>query len=155
EFPDWDFQVAGLVWELRPPKMMPVMERHLRQGTARIYLHTQIVEILGGMDDPAAGKHLLAALESPAPEVRNLAIEKYKTNLPGKWKELRASKELGAAIDTLLRGDSTMIAGLNLTAAAGRVEEARRVSAIVQSVPTENVRLAAIRTLGSLPCKDA
>jgi putative membrane-bound dehydrogenase-like protein len=156
EFPEWNEKVAGLVWELRPPKMMPVMEKHLKDGKLPVAHQKQIVDILGGMDDPAAGKHLLVALKpDAAAEVRDLAVEKYKTNLPGKWKDLRASKDLGQAIDVLVRGDSTMIAGLSLIAAAGKVDEARRVSAIVQSVPAEDVRAAAIRTLGSLPSKDA
>jgi putative heme-binding domain-containing protein len=156
EFPEWNEKVAGLVWELRPPNMMPVMEKHLKEGKLPVAQQKQIVDILGGMDDPAAGKHLLAALKADAPaEVRDLAVEKLRATLPGKWKDLRASKELGGAIDLLLRGDSTTIAGLSLIGARGRVEDVEKVWAIAYSVPAEDVRKAAIQTLGSLPSSEA
>jgi putative membrane-bound dehydrogenase-like protein len=156
EFPEWNERVAGLVWELRPPSMMPVMEKHLKEGKLPVAQQKQIVDILGGMDDPAAGKHLLAALKADAPaEVRDLAVEKLRAALPGKWKDLRSSKELGGAIDLLLRGDSTTIAGLSLIAARGRVEDVEKVWAIAYSVPAEDVRTAAIQTLGNLPSSEA
>ncbi len=153
QFPEWNDQVAGLVWELRPPGMMPMLEKRLVDAKMPPNQRAQIVDILTASDDKNAGASLLKVLRSDMPtEVRNKILDNLKQFLPGKWRNLRDSKELKDTIDDLLAKTQSRATGLALIGAAERMTEVSRV-ATVANEPTEQeaTRKAAVQTLGQLP----
>ncbi len=152
-FPEWNDTVAGLVWELRPPGMMPILEKRLLDAKVPAAQRAQIVDILAASDDKEAGASLLKVLRSEVPaEVRDKIIENLKQFLPGKWRSLRDSKALAATIDDLLAKDDSRATGLLLIGAAERGADAARVaSAARDAKEREATRQAAVRTLGQLP----
>ncbi len=152
-FPEWNDTVAGLVWELRPPGMMPVLEKRLVDAKIPAAQRAQIVDILAASDDKEAGASLLKVLRSDIPaEVREKIIENLKLFLPGKWRSLRDSKALAETIDDLLAKDDSRATGLLLIGAAERWAAAERVATIVKDArEKEATRRSAARTLGQLP----
>jgi putative membrane-bound dehydrogenase-like protein len=153
QFPQWNDQVAGLVWELRPPSMMPVLEKRLFDAKVPAGQRAQIVDILAASEDTKAGALLLKVLHSgPPTEVRDKVLDNLKQFLPGKWRKLRDSKELTESIDTLLSKAESRPIGLALIGAAERTGEAVRVSAVAREAKeVEATRRAAVQTLGQLP----
>jgi putative membrane-bound dehydrogenase-like protein len=154
-FKDWDDRVAGLVWELRPPGMLPLIEKRLTDAKVPAEQRAQIVEILASSPDPAAGMALIRLLGSEATaEVRDRAIEQLKLFLPGKWQKLRKSAELDRALDTLLANAGSRSTGLALLAAAGRTD---RLGDVLKRARSQDepapVRKAAIAALGALPAE--
>ena len=152
-FPEWNDTVAGLVWELRPPGMMPVLEKRLVDAKVPAAQRAQIVDILAASDEKEAGASLLKVLRSEVPaEVREKIIENLKLFLPGKWRSLRDSKALAATIDDLLAKDDSRATGLLLIGAAERGAAAERVATIAKNArEKEATRRSAARTLGQLP----
>ncbi len=153
EFPEWNDKVANLVWELRPPGIVPLLEKRLADPKLAADQRARIVDVLATSDDKDAGATLLKLLGGDAPpEVRARAIENLKLFLPGKWRDLRGSKELRDAINSLLKGDKGRADGLALVAAAELTEEAARVHAFVtDSKEPLALRRQAVQTLGRLP----
>jgi putative membrane-bound dehydrogenase-like protein len=151
-FPEWNEQVAGLVWELRPPGMMPVLEKRLVDAKTPAAQRAQIVDILAASEDKEAGVSLLKVLRSDVPvEVRGKVLDNLKQFLPGKWRNLRDSKDLKETIDTLLAKAESRAAGLALIGAAERSTEVSRVAELARNIKeAEPVRKAAVQTLGQL-----
>jgi putative membrane-bound dehydrogenase-like protein len=153
QFTEWNNQVAGLVWELRPLSMMPVLEKRLVDAKVPAAQRAQIVDILAASEDAKAGALLLNVLrlETPA-EVRNKILDNLKQFLPGKWRKLRDSKELKETIDGLLSKAGSRPIGLALIGATERTNDVPRVSALAREAKeTEATRKAAVQTLGQLP----
>jgi putative membrane-bound dehydrogenase-like protein len=153
QFPEWNDQVAGLVWELRPSSMMPVLEKRLVDAKVPPAQRAQIVDILAASDDKDAGASLLKVLCAEVPtEVRGKIINNLKQFLPGKWRKLRDSKELKETIDDLLAKAESRPIGLALIGAAERTSDVPRVSALAREAKeAEATRRAAVQTLGQLP----
>lgn len=153
QFPEWNDQVAGLVWELRPPSMLPVLEKRLVDAKVSNKQRVQIVDILAASEDKEAGESLLKVLRSNVPaEVRDKVLVNLKQFLPGKWRSLRDSKELKGTIDGLLASADSRATGLVLIGAAERKAEVSRVTDIARDgKEKEPVRKAAVQTLGQLP----
>jgi putative membrane-bound dehydrogenase-like protein len=153
EFPEWNEKVAGLVWELRPPSMMPVLEKRLADAKVPAAQRAQIVDILAASDDKEAGVLLMKVLRSEAPvEVRNKILDNLKQFLPGKWRNLRDSKELKETIDALLSKPESRAAALALVGAAERKADIPRAADLARNAKeAEAVRKAAVQTLGQLP----
>lgn len=162
-FPEWNDTVAGLVWELRPPGMMPVLEKRLVDAKVAAVQRAQIVDILAASDDKEAGASLLRALKpeayasgSPPNEVRDKILDNLKLFLPGKWRSLRDSKELKETIDGLLSKAESRATGLALIGAAERTMDVACVSALARDAKeAEPARKAAVQALGLLPVADA
>jgi putative heme-binding domain-containing protein len=152
-FPEWNDQVAGLVWELRPPGMLPILEKRLVDAKGSATQRAQIVDILAASEDKEAGASLLKVLRSDIPaEVREKMLDNLKQFLPGKWRNLRDSKELKQAIDGLLANADSRSTGLALIGAAERKADVSRVADIARDAKEkEPVRKAAVQTLGQLP----
>src|SRR5262249_54137652 len=130
EFPEWNDKVADLVWELRPPSMMPALGKKLADPKLSAPARARIIDILALSDDVSAGKALLDVLTSDVrPEARDKVIDNLKLYLPNKWSGLRDSKELTAAIDKLSGKLETVPMGLALIAAAERVDFVPQVDA--------------------------
>jgi putative membrane-bound dehydrogenase-like protein len=156
-FPEWNDTVAGLVWELRPPGMMPVLEKRLVDAKVPAAQRVQIVDILAASEDKEAGASLLKVLRSEAPaEVRDKVLENLKLFLPGKWRNLRDSKELKETIDSLLSKAESRATGLALIGAAERKADLPRVAELARDgKEAEPTRKAAVQTLGQLPAADS
>jgi hypothetical protein len=153
QFPEWNNQVAGLVWELRPPGMMPVLEKRLVDVKVPAAQRAQIVDILAGSDDAKSGLSLLNVLRTGVPdEVRDRILGNLKQFLPGKWRNLRDSKELKETIDALLSKPELRATGLALVGAAERKADLPRVTEFARDAhEKEPVRKAAVQALGRLP----
>jgi putative membrane-bound dehydrogenase-like protein len=153
QFPEWNDTVAGLVWELRPPSMLPVLEKRLVDAKVPAAQRAQIVDILAASGDKDAGTALLKVLQTDVPaEVRDKVLDNLKLFLPGKWQSLRRSEELNAAIKGLLANSDTRIVGLSLVGAAQRVLDVPRVAELANDAEQpEAVRKAAVVALGQLP----
>ena len=156
QFPEWNDRVAGLVWELRPPDMMPVLEKRLVDAKVPATQRAQIVDILAASDDANAGAMLLRLLPGELPdEVRAKIIDNLRMYLAGKWVRLRVSKEASEAITKLWTQGDTWEA-LELIAAAERTADVPRVAALAgDAKKAEKVRKAAVRTLGQLPSAES
>jgi putative membrane-bound dehydrogenase-like protein len=157
QFPEWDDKVAGLVWELRPPSMMPVLEKRLVDAKVPAAQRAQIVDILAASEGKEAGAALLKVLQTDVPaEVRGKVLDNLKLFLPGKWRSLRDGKELKDAIDNLLARADSRPTGLALIGAAERKADVARVAALARDAKeAEPVRKAAAQTLGQLPAADS
>ncbi len=131
QFPEWNEKVAGLVWELRPPAMLPVLEKRIADASIPAAQRAQIVDILAASEDKDAGLALLKVLQADAPsEVRDKIIDNLKLFLPNKWQSLRNGKELNGAIENLLAKADTRAIGLSLIGAAEQAAAVPRVTAL-------------------------
>jgi putative heme-binding domain-containing protein len=157
KFPDWNDKVANLIWELRPPHVLPRLEARLLDSHVPVAQRGQIVDILAGSPDVAAGKLLLKALQSPgSQDIRERLIANLKQFLPAKWRSLRSSPELEQTMERLLDQAEYRSAGLMLIAAASDVKSIPRVRAIATNdkQPLKD-RIEAARTLGQIPVLEA
>ncbi|HKI33308.1 MAG TPA: PVC-type heme-binding CxxCH protein [Gemmataceae bacterium] len=157
EFPEWNDKVADLVWELRPPSMMPTLGKKLTDPKLSASSRGRIIDILAASEDTSAGKAMLDVLQSDVPaEVRDKVIDNLKLFLPGKWNGLRPSKELSTSIDKLLARSETAPTGLALVAAAERVDFVPKIGELVSMKGAPDaVKAAAVKALGALPSADA
>jgi putative membrane-bound dehydrogenase-like protein len=152
EFPEWNEKVANLIWELRPPSVMPKLGTRLKDASLPVEQRLQIVDILGGTQDTSGGQAMIKALTPDAPpQVRDHILAKLKENLPGKWRELRKSKELSQAIDGFLAKHETRPLGLALVGVAAKEDAIGRVAEIARDgKEPEAVRTSAIASLGAM-----
>src|SRR5207244_3813507 len=112
-FPEWNDKVADLVWELRPAKSLDRLAKMLHDPKLTVAQKSRIVDILGVYDTSDAGFELLRIMRAEVPaEVKNLAVEKLRTFIPNKWKDLQITTELPLIINTLLTTKGQQIAGL-------------------------------------------
>lgn len=155
-FTDWDDKVAGLVWELRPPKVLPLLEKKLGDDKLSAEQRVKIVDILAASSDKNAGEALVKLLATDLPaEVRDRVLENLRLYLPTRWKGLGKSSELTKAIDGLLEKPQTRVTGISLVAAANRTDRAKDVAKYAASKDEPPaVRKAAIAALGQMPAKE-
>jgi putative membrane-bound dehydrogenase-like protein len=147
QFLEWNDKVADLVWELRPPSMMPRLGKLLVDEKLTAGQRARIVDILATSDDKAAGLAVLKVLQTDVPaEVKTRAIENLKLFLPGKWSGIAKSNELKSVIDQLLGEPKTAKVGLQLVAAARFLPALERIAGLATAGDPE-----AIGTLGQLP----
>src|SRR5205085_4389651 len=98
--PEWNDNVADLVWELRPPSVMPRLEKLLADAKLPASQRARIVDILAAAPDADSGARLLKVLESDPPmEVRERILANVKLFLPGKWRALNRGETLSPVID--------------------------------------------------------
>src|SRR5262249_12217647 len=151
QFTGWDETVAGLglVWGLRPPQIVPLLEARLADAKLPAGQRAQMVDILAGSADPKAGAVLLKALLADhTMEVRERIVENLKLYLPGKWSGLRKTRELGEVIDRTLAREQTRLVGLALVGAAERSDALSKVVAIAADAKeSPAVRIAAVQAL--------
>jgi putative membrane-bound dehydrogenase-like protein len=152
EFPEWNKKVADLIWELRPPSVMPKLGPRLKDASLPPDQRLQIVDILGGTQDSSGGQAMIQTLTPDAPpQVRDRILAKLKENLPGKWRELRRSKELAQAIDGFLDKPDTRPLGLALVGVAAKEDAIGRVADIARDgKEPEASRTSAIAALGAM-----
>ncbi len=157
EFPTWNDSTAGLIWELRPPGVLPQLEKSLADAKLPASQRARVVDIIAGGDDRDAGLTLLKVLQSsPPPEVAERIVANLQTFLPNKWRDLRSGPDLAAISNGLLGKPETRQSGLALIAAAERVEAVGAVTALARDEKeSAAVRTAAVQTLGQLPSAEA
>jgi putative membrane-bound dehydrogenase-like protein len=150
QFPEWNEKVAGLVWELRPPQVVPLLEKRLGDNKLPLEQRKHIVDIVASSPEPDAGKVLLKALGTGAPaEVRERILANLKFSLPAKWKALARSNELSATVAQLLKEPETRLDGLTLIGAAEKMDAIPQVTAIAKNTKEPlALRTAAVQTLG-------
>jgi putative membrane-bound dehydrogenase-like protein len=147
QFPEWNDKVADLVWELRPPSVLPRLGKLLVDEKLTPTQRARIVDIIATSDDNAAGLTVLKLLSTDAPsEVIVRAIDNLRLLLPTKWVELGKSGEMKAVIDELLGNSETRAIGLQLVVAAKYTPAIERIA----KMAFDGDR-SAIRTLGQLP----
>ncbi len=153
EFPEWNDKVADLVWELRPPDIIPTLEKRLGDTKLPAAQRARIVDIVATSEDKNSGHVLLKALETEAAgEVRDRIIDNLKLFLPGKWAGLRQSAELTDSIKKLLGQPETRATGLMLVGVAQKADLLNTVvEAAANAKEAGPTRKAALNTLGQLP----
>jgi putative membrane-bound dehydrogenase-like protein len=155
-FPEWNDKVADLVWELRPPSVLPRLTKLLADGKLPASQRARIVDILATGPEPENGRLLLKTLlAEPSPEMRERILANLKLFLPTKWSALNEGKEITETIDRLLAQPDSAPLGLALIASAERIEAIPRIRKLLETSPTPAVAREAVRTLGALPNKDA
>jgi putative membrane-bound dehydrogenase-like protein len=157
QFPGWNEQIGNLVWELRPPAMLRGLDKRLTDSSLHATQRAQIVDIIAASTEIDAGKKLLNSLCQNLPtEVRDRIVQSLVLSLPGKWRELRQSNELTAALHTLLPSANTRAMALKLVSAGKRTDLCQDVIRIAEhDHENEQQRLSAIRTLGTLATDEA
>ncbi len=157
QFPTMDEKTLDLIWELRPPSVMPKLAKALSDKSLTPAVRGRIVDILAASNDAGAGKTMLDVLQSDVPpEVRDKVLANVKLYLPNKWSGLRGSKELNDAIAGMLKKPESRVSGLGLVAVAEKTDAAKEVAAIaVDAKETAEARKAAVQTLGALPTAEA
>jgi putative heme-binding domain-containing protein len=151
-FPEWNEKVANLIWELRPPTVMPKLGKRLADTSLPLEQRLQIVDILAGTPDTSGGQALIKTLSLEMPsEVRDRILAKLMQFLPGKWRALRQSKETGEAIDALMAKPELRLPGLALLGAAGREDAIGRIVVIARDDKEPMAfRSAAMHALGAM-----
>jgi putative membrane-bound dehydrogenase-like protein len=148
QFPEWNDKVADLVWELRPPVMMPKLVTMLGERKLPEQRRARIVDILA-TQDAKFGLELIRVLrDESSPIVRECILKNVEHLIASKWRELRRSPELTALIEELLAKETSR--GLALIAEANRDDLTPRVVTLVQRGSVD-----AIKTLGALGNTDA
>jgi putative membrane-bound dehydrogenase-like protein len=156
-FPEWNDKVAGLVWELRPPNMVPMLTKRLADTKLSTEQRVRIIDILAGSDEKDARKALLKVLATDAPaEVRESAVAHLKRLLPEKWRSLKDAEDFNRSITAMLDKAESRVGALALIAAAGKTEMVDAVSKLARSGDeTDAVRRAAVQVLGQIPSRKA
>ncbi|MFO0878909.1 MAG: PVC-type heme-binding CxxCH protein [Gemmataceae bacterium] len=152
-FPDWNEKVAGLVWELRPPGVLPLLQKRLADGTIPDADRASLVDVLAGSEDRQAGEGVLTLLKDATPRVRERVLANLQLYLPTKWSHLRESKTLVEGIDGLLQSPETRTAGLELIPAVGRSDLADRILKYTAAGEKDEIRKAAMTALARMPSR--
>jgi putative heme-binding domain-containing protein len=157
DFPQWNDKVADLVWELQPPSVLPTLGQRMADKSLTPAQRGRIVDILAVADNQTGGAALLKVLETDVPqEVRDKVITDLKLFLPSKWQGLRGSKDLAESIHNLLAKPETRVTGMNLIAAAEKIDALGQVEKIAADAKESDVvRSAAVQTLGALPSNES
>lgn len=156
QFSEWNEKVAGLIWEVRPPQMLAVLNKVLDDNRTPLPQRLQIVDIIATSGNPNAGRILLKTLAAdPLSLVSDAIVFQMKQHLADKWNDLRKEPELGALAKGLLENPSSREKGLVL-AGAGQVTDALPQILKIAKDNNENisVRRLAIQSLSALPARD-
>jgi putative heme-binding domain-containing protein len=132
---------------------MPRLEKMVADAKLPAVQRVRIVDILAANDDLAAGKMLLKLLlGEQSPEVRDGIVSNLKQFVPGKWRDLRRSPEMGEAIERLLGKPDSAATGIALAALSQRAEFHLKVRELAVDgsvgLPTQ---LEAVHALGTMP----
>jgi putative membrane-bound dehydrogenase-like protein len=152
QFTMWDAKLVGLLWELRPPAMVPLLSHHLTDLKLPAQQRLQIVDVLAGMPDLGVALLLANALaQEKSVQVRDKIILTLKTNLPEKWAKVCQHAAVKKVVAQLLADPQTTVRGLELIGAAEMESLAEDAGKIVVD-PTAPLafRMAAARALGHL-----
>ena len=155
--PEWNDKVADLVWELRPPSVIPLLEKRLVEGKIPVAQRGRVIDILAAIDNKDAGKTLLKIFLTEQPqEVREKILDNLKLYLPGKWRDLRDSAELRNGINRLMSQRATRASAIALIGVAEKTDAIPRLADLIADAGEgAEIRAAAVRTLGLLHAASA
>jgi putative membrane-bound dehydrogenase-like protein len=148
-FPDWNEQVAGLAFELRPPGVVPLLAKQLADVKKTDAQRLSLIDALATQEDHAAGPAMLAVLKTGSTTVRGRVLEKLRELLPSRWAKLKTDPALAEALKPLLAEKETQRAALEVVGSTGLESLGATVRALAQD-GTSPVRTVAIATLGQL-----
>ena len=152
-FPQWNASMAGLLWELRPPQAQQMIAKHLGDPLP-LPQRLQMVDVLTGIADPAAGEVVLKALlTEKSPEVRDRLAMSIKQNLRGAWKKLDHAPLLAKAIELYSATSETLPMAFELMAAPahdGFVDGAVIAMAEDAQASSSRCSVAALRVYAAL-----
>ncbi len=153
EFPGWNQQIAGLVWELRPPQMIARVKQRLLEGEPDAKETGQLIDVIAGEANPDGGVLLLQKLvKEKRPELRNRILDDLSVGLAGKWRSLQNGPEVDTALQALLDQPESRALGFKLVAAARRNKDASRIGRLLEDAATPaDAHQEGIRTLAGLP----
>ena len=152
EFPGWTPQIAGLVWELRPPQMMEQVKSRLLNGGSNDEETAQLVSVMAGEADVSGGTVLLSALvKEKRQAITKLILDALNVGLSAKWRALQTGPEVEAALQILLDKPHTRVVAMKLMAAAHLAKDAPRIGKLIEDETTPaDARQEGIRTLATL-----
>ncbi len=152
EFPGWSPQIAGLVWELRPPQMIARVKDRLLSESGTAEERGQLIDIMAGEADSSGGTVLLEALvKEKQPDLRDRILKALNLGLAGKWRSLQTSSELAGTLKTLLDQPATRAIGFKLIGAARRTKDAGNIGKLIDEASTpSDAHIEGIRTLATL-----
>ncbi len=155
---EWNDKVAGLVWELRPPGMVPMLEKHLANAKLSAAQRGQIVDLLAGSADESAATVLLKGLDREKDaDLRSRILTHFKGNLTSRWEFLRKTDAVDDLIARALNSDAaareTALSLVEIIAKDRWLAEAKKLA--LDRTESAAVRVAAIRALGSFKVFDA
>ncbi len=147
-FVEWDERIGNLVWELRPPGMMPLLESRL--GDAKVAAAQRAAESWTSSPPPMTRTPARSCSRRSASRSsrrrRRKIIDKLQLFLPGKWQNLRRSPDLNAAIKGMMAQADTKATALALIGLAQKSDEVGAVAAVARGKDEpESVRLAAVK----------
>lgn len=156
ELSAWSDAVIGLLWETRPPNVVPLLERRLHDAKLATDQRALVADVLATSNDPAAGPTLLKALVgAKETEMRERLYARLRQNLAGKWQNLANSPEAVRAIESFLNDPRTRAEGLELAGLTRNDTLRARVKDIAaNSKETLAVRTSAVRALGGFKGAD-
>jgi putative membrane-bound dehydrogenase-like protein len=154
---EWNDKVADLVWELRPPSMMPKLGKMLEDSKLTAVQKGRIVDILAASDDPASGKSLLGLLKPETPaEVRNEIVKNLKLFLPTKWASLKNDAATSEAINRLLAKPETHPEAFTLVSLTGHPEGLKKIVEVGKDATAPlATRKLAVQSLGQAKTAEA
>jgi putative membrane-bound dehydrogenase-like protein len=148
-FPEWNPQVAGLVFELRPPAVVPLLAKQLADPKATDEQRLGLIDTLAAQEDPAAGTAAIAVLKDASPAVRQRVMAKLKELLPTRWSHAKNSPMLQSALEALLANKDTQRETLEWIGSTGIENIAPTVRELAQKRDAQTTK-AALATLGQL-----
>jgi putative membrane-bound dehydrogenase-like protein len=156
-FPEMNEKVAGLLWELRPPGVLPMLEKRLAEGKLPENQRGPVVDILVNTGDKSAAASLLRTLATePSAEVRDRIVTGVKANITGKWSFLGETSDLSRVVAKLLANPQTQITGLGLVDLVSKDDfETKVLSLASDAKQPRAVRLAALHALGTFRTPEA
>ncbi|MBY0227931.1 MAG: c-type cytochrome [Gemmataceae bacterium] len=151
-FPEWDDKVASLVFELRPPGVVPLLKKRLLDKELAPKDRYEAMRSLLSSDDKEAGPALLDVVASDGvPEARDQVVNNLAIQLGGKWKAMAKGKPLADAIVKMLDRPATRRHAMELVAGARRADFAGKAEAIARDgKEAPQVRLEALSALGQI-----
>jgi putative membrane-bound dehydrogenase-like protein len=157
DFPAWNEQLAGIVWELNPPGAEKLLEANLHDDHLSIDQRLYIIGILANSPSLESGDILLRLLTKDAAKpVQERAVECLQTNIHGKWNKLRGQPLFASTVQYLLESKSGHALAMTLMGVSENPEYVQAAAAIALSKTEElPTRMNAIRALGALPGSDA
>lgn len=150
ELPAWSEAVAGLLWELRPPNVVPLLSRRLLDAKLPAEQRALVADVIATSNDPTAGPTLLRAIaDEKDAALRERVYARLRQNLAGKWKGLANSPEAVRAIESFLDDPKTRAEGLELAGLTQNAKLLQRIKSIVAGAKESlAIRIAATRALG-------
>lgn len=113
----WNKKITWLLWELRAPTSLAFLQSSIANETIPLDWRADALGIAADLPSQEAGQALLRFLQGNRPNtLAQRALDALAEHVEGKWKPLRDSPELAAAVEQALATPSTRTHGVGLIA---------------------------------------